>query len=295
MKTRTDVPMRGERLRLSPRLRTDLGGEYLELDEGWVHYQLSGSPGSPVVVLVHGFSVPAFIWDPTFDALTEAGYRVLRYDLYGRGYSDRPPGRYNLDRFTCQLEGLLRALEIENCLAVCGLSMGAVVAADFCNRFAGRVQRLVLVDPAGFPLDLPKWARVLAWPLVGELLVGFASLDRMERALGENLFAPEEIGYFIERYRPQMEIVGFRRAILSTIRAGIAEQGVPIYRQIGSLGIPVLLVWGENDRAGPFRNSSVFLSLVPDTEFLPVPDCGHVPHFEQPALVNQRILEFLNG
>ena len=53
-----------------------------------------GTPGRPAsVVLIHGFSVPYFIWDPTFEALHAAGMNPLRYDLYGRGYSDRPQVR----------------------------------------------------------------------------------------------------------------------------------------------------------------------------------------------------------
>jgi pimeloyl-ACP methyl ester carboxylesterase len=51
------------------------------LSNGVVHYELTGSEDAPVVVLVHGFSVPCYVWDPTFEALTEAGFRVLRYDL----------------------------------------------------------------------------------------------------------------------------------------------------------------------------------------------------------------------
>jgi len=48
------------------------------------------SARGPAVALVHGFSVPYYVWDPTAPELARAGFRVLRYDLYGRGYSDRP-------------------------------------------------------------------------------------------------------------------------------------------------------------------------------------------------------------
>ena len=75
----------------------------MQLSQGYVHYELGGPVGGEKVVLVHGLSVPYYIWDPTFDALTEAGFRVLRYDLYGRGFSDRPKLRYDADLFDEQL------------------------------------------------------------------------------------------------------------------------------------------------------------------------------------------------
>ena len=64
-------------------------------------------------MLIHGFSVPYFIFDPTFNFLTKAGWRVLRYDLFGRGFSDRPHVRYNIDLFVRQLKELLDALNIK--------------------------------------------------------------------------------------------------------------------------------------------------------------------------------------
>ena len=60
------------------------------------------------VVLVHGFSVPYYIWDSTTTALAAAGYRVVRYDEYGRGLSDRPNVDYTADLYDRQLERAAR-------------------------------------------------------------------------------------------------------------------------------------------------------------------------------------------
>src|SRR3990172_6014274 len=97
-----------ETMTLTDEVRQKVPGSFLQLPDGVVHYELAGPPpagmstsaleqvgsgpqaGPPptrtdvrTVVLVHGFSVPYYIWDPTFEALIEAGFRVLRYDLYG--------------------------------------------------------------------------------------------------------------------------------------------------------------------------------------------------------------------
>ena len=83
---------------------------------------------------MHGFSVPYFIWDPTFKFLTKSGFRVLRYDLFGRGYSDRPKLRYDIDLFCKQLRELLDTLGFEQ-INLMGLSMGGPITATFTARY----------------------------------------------------------------------------------------------------------------------------------------------------------------
>src|SRR6187402_1206987 len=86
---------RGRRLELFMLFRTETkelndatrrltGGSFLQLPDGVTHYELGNPTRDRTVVLVHGFSVPYFIFDPTFHFLTQNGFRVLRYDLFGR-------------------------------------------------------------------------------------------------------------------------------------------------------------------------------------------------------------------
>jgi hypothetical protein len=98
-----------EKISLNEQSRSKLGGNFIKLPRGVVHYEIAGPQNGSVVVLIHGFSVPQYVWDPTFDMLTSSGFRVLRYDLYGRGYSDRPECEYNLELYVEQLSQLLSA------------------------------------------------------------------------------------------------------------------------------------------------------------------------------------------
>jgi len=99
-------------------------GRFITLSDGIVHYELSGAANRRTVVLIHGFSVPYYLWDQTFSALTGAGYRVLRYDLYGRGYSDRPDIAYDGASWEKQLHELLAALGSRGRVDLVGASMG---------------------------------------------------------------------------------------------------------------------------------------------------------------------------
>lgn len=96
-------------------------GQFVTLSRGMTHYDVAGPDSGRVVVLLHGFSVPYYIWDPTSAALAEAGYRVLRYDMYGRGLSDRPDADYTLAFYDAQLMELLDSLRIESPVDIAGV------------------------------------------------------------------------------------------------------------------------------------------------------------------------------
>jgi len=77
------------------------------------------------IVLIHGNAAPYVTWDNTVSALIAAGFRVLRYDLFGHGFSDRPElYRYNRDLYDNQLVELLTKLAISEPVYLVGTSQG---------------------------------------------------------------------------------------------------------------------------------------------------------------------------
>ncbi|MEJ5239690.1 MAG: alpha/beta hydrolase [Anaerolineales bacterium] len=284
---------RGEDLELTAQERAAIGGSYVRLSEGVTHYELGGPEEAPAVVLVHGFSVPLFIWDPTFQALTAAGLRVLRYDLFGRGLSDRPPGRYDLERFVRQLDELLQALGLAR-VALIGLSMGGPIVAGFTARFPHRVSRLVLIDVAGVrALRLPLYLRLGLLPGVGELALALSGGERLVRGAAADFFDPQLVQAFQERYRQQMRYRGFLRALLSTLRSGMLGDFSDLYRQVGALQLPVLILWGREDTTVPYDHATALQQLIPQARLVTVENCGHIPHYEKPHEVNPVLIEFL--
>ena len=285
---------RGETRQLDDAARSAAGGSFIQLSRGCTHYELAGPDSSEPVVLIHGFSVPYFIWDVTFEALTAAGKRVLRYDLFGRGYSDRPHAAYSLDLFEDQLGELLAALHFEH-VNLIGLSMGGAIAAGFTVKRPERVDRLVLIDPIGteaMPLNLLYKTALL--PGVSELALSLLGTEKMVESLASDFFDPAEVERFKERYRAQMQFRGFKRAILSTLRNKTVNGFPAIYRQLGQLSTPVLLLWGRQDRTLPVEQSQSILRAVPRADFHIIEDSGHIPNCEQPEVVNPMLLEFLN-
>ena len=270
--------------------RQAAGGSYVELSEGTVHYAVAGPADGQPVLLVHGFSVPYYIWDPTFTALADAGFRVIRYDLYGRGWSDRPEGPYDRARFVRQAAELLDALEVRGAADVVGLSMGGSIVAGLAADHPLRVRRVVLVDP----LMLPRDVSPLDMPVVGDWLFRAWFLPSMPKGQTSDFVDASRFAHWSERYRPQMRFRGFGRAILSTIRNYFPTDTSRDFRTLASQGRPVLLVWGRQDQTVPFSRSEVVGAILGKHEFLPVDAAGHLPHLEQPDVVHPRLIGFLH-
>ncbi len=119
---------------------------------------------------MHGIAAPASTLLPFLTARADAGFNVLAYDAYGRGYSDTPSVPYTSHLYTHQLRMLLDHVGWSRCL-VLGYSLGGAVAACFATEFPDMVSRLVLVAPAGLMPSLPLIANIVTLPVVGELLV----------------------------------------------------------------------------------------------------------------------------
>lgn len=285
---------RDETRDLNPLTRREASGSFIQLSDGFTHYELSNPEVEQSVVFVHGFSVPYFIFDPTFEFLTRSGFRVLRYDLFGRGFSDRPERRYTLDLFVHQLDDLLDSLKLKGLVSLVGLSTGGPIVAAFTLGSPGRVDKLVLIDPIGAaPLPFAPALKVAALPFVGEALLSLVKSDQPFGKIVSRIFGREAIGEFRSRYIVQMKFKGFRRALLSSVRNGVLNPCRENYERLGKMDKPVLLFWGRQDPTVPFRHSRDLRKAIPSAEFHVIEHCGHIPHYEKAEEVNPILLNFL--
>lgn len=280
-----------EPLALDETTRAALPGEFVALSGGVTHYEAAGPDDGRPAVLIHGFSTPMFLWDDTLPALAGAGCRAVRYDLLGRGFSDRPPGRYDLDRFDRQLLDLADALGLER-VSLLGLSMGGLIAVTFADRHPDRVDRLALIGPAGFGAR-PTLAVLLLWlPVIGEIVMALAGDRVVLDGLAHDFHDASCLPAYQEKYRAQLPYRGFKRALLSTLRS-LPVGGADVYRRVGQQGRDILLIWGQEDRTIPLAISEQVRAALPGAVFHAIPGAGHMPHYEQPDVVNPILVEFL--
>jgi pimeloyl-ACP methyl ester carboxylesterase len=280
-----------ERRELDAAARSAMPGQFSKLSDGYTHYELGGPADGRVVVLAAGFSVPYYIWDPTFAALTAGGFRVLRYDYYGRGYSDRPTIPFDDEMYVRQLADLLNAVQIKNQVDLVGISFGASTITSFADKYPERVRSLIYFDPS---IRMPyQLSLVEDMPPVWNYLT--ALLDERYWADGQfgDFLHPERFPDWADRYRDQMQYKGFRRARFSEIATNNNVDQSDQLLRVGQHPRPVLVIWGKQDNTVPFEESEWLLKSLPKGRLVAIDESGHLPQWEQPELVHEELLKFL--
>jgi len=279
-----------EKQSLDDAARAGAPGKFVALGSGRTHYQVAGPDTGRVAVLVHGFSVPSYIWDSTFKALGEAGYHVIRYDLFGRGFSDRPDAAYDGPFYDAQLSDLLDSLKVSEPVDLFGLSFGGYVVAHYATTHPQRIRTLTMVDPASSSASLPWF---ITAPALGAYLFQVLEVPGKAEGQSSDFLHPERFPGWADKYRPQMRYTGFGRSLLRSAITMSTADFPGMYATIGKSGMPVLLVWGKQDPTVPFANSAIVQRGIPQLEFFAVDSSGHLPHMEQTAAFNARVLAFL--
>ncbi|MFX1518715.1 MAG: alpha/beta fold hydrolase [Promethearchaeota archaeon] len=286
--------MNYESIELTDEIRESLPGKFIRLSDGVAHYELEGPSNGDVVVLVHGFSSPFFVWDPTFKFLVKEGFRVLRYDLFGRGYSDRPKVKYNMDLFIQQLFELVNQLGLaQKKFSLVGLSMGGGICVVFADKYPELVKKVSLIDPIGFPTEKSAFSSLLKIPRLNKLILRRFNHEKLIENQKGDFYHYNKFDEYLEKYAEQMRYAGWLRAIRSTILNLPFTNLKETYERIGKRKVPMQLFWGENDQTIPYSNSQKVCEAIPDILFHSVKECGHMPHYTRPNEVNPLLLQFL--
>jgi pimeloyl-ACP methyl ester carboxylesterase len=281
-----------EQRELDDETRASMTGKFVRLTDGYTHFELAGPNAARTVVLAAGFSVPYYIWDPTFNALTAAGFRVLRYDYFGRGYSDRPSIPFTDDMYVRQLDELLKALRIDSPIDLAGISFGGSLITSFADRYPDRVRSLIYFDPSiRKPYDLALVDHVpVMWNYLTTVL---EQRYWAEGQLGDFLH-PEKFPDWAKRYEDQMQYKGFRRARYSELVSNMRVDQTEQLKRVGQHPRPVLVFWGKQDSTVPFEESEWLMNMLPNGRLVAVDESGHLPQWEQPENVHPELVEFLN-
>lgn len=266
-------------------------GSYVDLPSGRTHYVEAGS--GPTVLLIAGLTGNTTVWERSVDALA-AHFRVLAIDMYGRGFSERR-NSYAYDRHTyrSQLGEFLAALDITE-TALVGSSMGGAIAIDFAASVTDRIWGLVLVNSAGLPFDTPAAKRLLHVPYVGEYLIVVAMPTILRQGFREGFY---DLGNadarFRQRYSRSAEIVGFRRAVLESLRRFPLHGLQPEIETIAQTAMPSLIFWGEGDQVVPLEVYRGLRALMPQARGIVLHNARHMPHAERADMFAPTTAEFL--
>lgn len=276
------------RPRMTRTRRTLAPGQFATLSQGVTHYQWIGPEDGPVVVCVHGLTTPSFVYGPLADGLAEKGHRVLIYDLYGRGFSDRPKGDQDSAFFNRQLDDLLADQGVTEPFSLIGYSMGGAIGASFAAGNMTRVKHLILLAPAGMKLDLgpladmaQKYSFFGKWMTLGFYPKSLRRATEAERGL------ESPIAHMVDRQIEETRLKGFAPAVLASLRGVLSEDLEPAHRAIAEAGLPVAAIWGETDEVIPLECKDRLSDWNPSARHSVVADAGHtVTYTHTPEVLN---------
>ena len=226
-------------------------------------------------------------------------FRVLTPDLLGSGLSDKPDIEYRPDQMLDFFNGFMNALNIPQAVLV-GNSMGAGLAIGMALTHPERVTKLVLVDglpprvleklasPAvrqALEMRLPYWLVSLGNSLFGGMMTEAILKDIVH---DQTLLTP----IVLDRSNRNRQRPGLLKPIMA-VRDNLPRWESDFAVRIGILTQPTLVIWGEKDKVFPLAVGEALHRTIKGSRFAAIPEAGHIPQWEQPDLVNESLIEFL--
>jgi pimeloyl-ACP methyl ester carboxylesterase len=258
-----------------------------------VRYVRVGRGGS-AVVLLHGFASSIYTWKDVIPALAR-DHEVVALDLPGFGWSDQPAG-LSFDLYPRVVLGLMDQLGLSQGSLV-GNSLGGAVAVVVAATQGARVDRLVLIDAAGFNLraaDRPAMVRLASHPLA-EAILSRLPLRRLAVTVGLRQVFHDDTKITEERTNEYLAAAS-RPGTLASIRSlALSQRLTPeaMEELLRRITAPTLVVWGGEDAWIPVSHADRFLAAIPGARKVVLPDVGHTPEEETPDEVARLLLEFL--
>ena len=252
-----------------------------------IRYVEAGT-GQQVVILLHGLGGNSSNWTLNINQLA-ARYRVIVPDQIGFGQSDKPVINYRVGTYVDFLDRLYSELKIERASLV-GNSMGGWIAALYAIAHPERVERLVLVDAAGFAPPKDFDTRQLAGlnPSTREGIKALAALVFYNK----QLYASDAA---IDFALTQRMTAGDGYTIQSLIES-IARREDMLDGRLSAIKQPTLLIWGRQDGLTPLAEfGERFKREIAGAELIVFEQCGHVPMVEKSTDFNAALLKFLNA
>lgn len=251
---------------------------YMDLPGGVrAHYRDVGPRDAPVVVLAHGFAASTHAWDSWVKALS-GDYRVVVLDLPGHGLTRTPAGYVvGRDGFGAMVDGVAGKLGLAR-FTLGGNSMGGGVAWAYTLDHPDKVERLVLVDAAGWPMTKTGGASIFAImrnPLGRRLLKDIDTRPLVAQGLRAAYLDPKLVTpALVDRYVELARAPG-RRDILLGLQTGARRQATAA--DLSRIHVPTLVMFGQDDRLIPAADAEKFHKAIPGATLILYPGVGHVP------------------
>lgn len=229
-----------------------------------VHYYVIGPESGSPVVLVHGLGGRSDDWENLSGYLVRAGYRVYLPDLPGYGQSEQPVDfSYSIPSEAAVVVSFLDAMHFQQ-VDLGGWSMGGWIVQRVAADHPERIRRLMLFDSAGL-YARPSWNTALFTP------TSIDELNQLDTLLMPN---PPSVPGFIARdiLRHSRRNAWVIHRALGSMLTGqdVTDTLLPQFK------MPVLIVWGREDRITPLDLGQKMHALMPQSQLAILDGCGHL-------------------
>ncbi|MDA8586698.1 alpha/beta hydrolase [Rhodobacteraceae bacterium] len=284
-----------QRRAMTPSRQQKAPGQIAQLSQGATHYRWYGPEDGDVAICIHGLSTPSFIFAATERSLANFGYRVLSYDLYGRGYSERVAGDQTDAFFLTQLRDLMADQKITGNVTILGFSMGAQIATAFAAEEGPMIDALILAAPAGLsPATLGTRSGLWQAPIIGDWLTRVFGGWVLRRELTEHRSIATVIPDLEDRQAAETHMRGFLPAVLSSRRHLMSQPLIDNLKRCQNHGTPLLALWGKDDPIVPLSAMGTLTRYAPDAQHGQIAGAGHNLLQTHPSQIAAHLGHFLN-
>jgi pimeloyl-ACP methyl ester carboxylesterase len=269
---------------------------FIEVNGQQVHVRDEGPHDDPApIVLLHGTSASLHTWQGWAEGLREQR-RVIRVDLPGFGITG--PNRqqdYSIERYVLFVRSVLDQLGVDR-FVLAGNSLGGQIAWATAAALPGRVERLILVDSAGYPFssfngEVPIGFRIARTPVLREVAQFLLPRGLVERSL-RNLYGdPSKVTpQLVDLYSDMARRPGNREALGRRLEQQARDPDPALLRNVKA---PTLVLWGGKDRLLPPQLGQRFVRDIPGARLVVFDDLGHLPQEEDPQRTLAEVKRFL--
>jgi len=250
----------------------------------YVHQGNSDQP----ILLLHGFDSSVLEFRRLLPLLA-AKNNTWAVDLLGFGFTERANLTFSPSTIKTHLYYFWRTL-INQPVILVGASMGGAAAIDFTLTYPEVVQKLVLIDSAGFSAGSAMGK--LMFPPLDRLATEFLRNPRVRNSISRAAYKNKSLASVDAQLCAALHLnmSGWNQALIAFTKSG----GYTSFKdKLTQIQQPTLILWGEDDRILGIKDANQFQQAITHSKLIWIKDCGHVPHLEQPQITAEHLLNFI--
>ena len=226
--------------------RAESGYQTAALSHGVTAYQRFGAGQGPALIIVHGGTLGSVAYQQYIAPLVGAGYDVVLYDQYGRGFSDRPAAPMSIDLMRQQLGDLMDELAIEQA-HLFGVSFGGAVIARFAAEHPERVKALAYQVPVIKGASVSPTIMLARLPVIGPMMMRFMGIPAII-ARGESFGTQTEAARkVVAHFMNQFAVIGTQRMMRQLLIGDALSDRMADHQTIGASGLRAQFVYAVDD------------------------------------------------